>query len=326
MAHTAHATRTRFAPSPTGDLHLGGAYVALASWWLARRHAGAFVLRMEDLDPPRVVAGSAARILEDLAWLGLSWDEEHTQSARGDRYTHALASLHARGLTYVCDCSRAEIARVASAPHAGEELVYPGTCRDADPDRVLKRLGAVRLRVPHERVVIEDGVAGTFAQDLAADVGDFVLQRGDGVIAYQLAVTVDDVEMGITDVVRGVDLLPSTPRQAFLARLLGHEPPRTWHLPLVVDAQGARLAKRTAGAHLRTLRESGVGPEEVLGELGHALGLRASSDPCTLQELLETPIERWPPRSGEGWRIPARWAALEPASDRGAAQEDRNER
>jgi glutamyl-tRNA synthetase len=310
--------RSRFAPSPTGDLHLGGAYVALASWWMARRQKGAFVVRMEDLDPPRVVAGSAARILEDLAWLGLRWDEEHTQSARGDRYARALASLGSRGLTYVCDCSRAEIARVGSAPHAGEELVYPGTCRDADPDRALKRLGAVRLRVPKERVVVEDGVAGAFAQNLAEDVGDFVLQRGDGVVAYQLAVTVDDLEMAITDVVRGVDLLPSTPRQAFLARLLGHEPPRTWHLPLVVDASGERLAKRTAGAHLRTLREAGVRPEEVIGELGWALGLRVSRAPCNLQQLLETPFERWPPAAGDAWRIPARWAAL-------ALQGDRNE-
>ena len=301
--------RSRFAPSPTGDLHLGGAYVALASWWMARRLEGAFVLRMEDLDPPRVVAGSAARILEDLAWLGLAWDEEHTQSARFDHYARALASLSARGLTYVCDCSRAEIARVASAPHAGEELVYPGTCRAADPDRVLKRQGAVRLRVPNKRVVIDDGVAGTFAQNLADDVGDFVLQRGDGVFAYQLAVTVDDLEMGITDVVRGVDLLPSTPRQAFLARLLGGDPPRTWHLPLVVDAEGQRLAKRTAGAHVRALREAGVPREEVTGELAYALGLRASSDLCSSQQLLETPFERWSPRAVETWRIPARWAA-----------------
>jgi glutamyl-tRNA synthetase len=302
-----HATRTRFAPSPTGDLHLGGAYVALASWWMARRNEGAFVMRMEDLDPPRVVAGSAARILEDLPWLGLSWDEEHTQSERSDRYARALESLQSRGLTYVCDCSRAEIARVASAPHAGEELVYPGTCRDAAPDRVLRRMGAVRLRVPKERVVVDDGIAGTFAQNLAEDVGDFVLQRGDGVVAYQLAVTVDDLEMEITDVVRGVDLLASTPRQAFLARLLGHEPPRTWHLPLVVDAGGARLAKRTAGAHVRSLREAGVRPEEVIGELGHALDLRRSSDPCSLHHLLEAPLESWPPR-GDAWRIPARWA------------------
>ena len=302
--------RSRFAPSPTGDLHLGGAYVALASWWMARRQAGAFVLRMEDLDPPRVVAGSAARILEDLSWLGLDWDEEHTQSARGVSYARALDSLRARGLTYVCDCSRAEIARVASAPHAGEELVYPGTCRDADPDRVLKRMGAVRLRVPSERVAIEDGVTGPFAQNLADDVGDFVLQRGDGVVAYQLAVTVDDLEMGITDVVRGVDLLPSTPRQAFLARLLGHEPPRTWHLPLVVDARGERLAKRTAGAHVRTLREAGIRPEEVLGELAHALGLRTSGDPCSLQQVLAIPLEQWS-RSTAGWRIPSRWAALD---------------
>ncbi|HEY2515751.1 MAG TPA: tRNA glutamyl-Q(34) synthetase GluQRS, partial [Polyangiaceae bacterium] len=250
--------RTRFAPSPTGDLHLGGAWTALASWALARKARGAFVLRMEDLDPPRVVRQSAERILDDLAWLGLGWDEgpdvggpyaPYAQSQRGGLYAEAVERLRGQGLVYPCDCSRAEIARAASAPHAGEETVYPGTCRDKPIAREFKRDPAWRLRVPEgTRVSVEDGAVGTIEQDVGRECGDFVLQRGDGVFAYQLAVIVDDVAMRITDVIRGADLAPSTPRQVLLARLLGAEPPRYVHLPMVVASDGARLAKRTGGS------------------------------------------------------------------------------
>jgi len=300
---------TRFAPSPTGDLHLGGAYVALASWWMARRwgEAGALVLRMEDIDTPRVVAGSAARILDDLRWLGLEWKGgPFAQSERLPRYELALAALTARGLVYPCDCSRADIARVASAPHAGEETVYPGICRERDPARPMKRPPALRLRVPDENVSVDDSLAGVLSQNLARDVGDFVLRRGDGVYAYQLAVVVDDLEMGITDVVRGIDLLGSTPRQIFLAQMLDAGAPRYHHVPLVVDAHGERLAKRTAGAHIRGLREAGITPEEILGELAHALGLVASPRPCALSELLAASAEKIAPCT---FRIPDRWSA-----------------
>ena len=218
--------RTRFAPSPTGDLHLGGAWTALASWVLARRENGAFVLRMEDLDPPRVVRGAANRILDDLCWLGLTWDEgpdvggsyaPYTQSERFPIYEAALADLTRRGLTYACDCSRTEIAQVASAPHPGEEAVYPGLCRDREA-RAWKRDPAIRLRLPASlRVEVTDGALGAIVQELPRDVGDFVLRRGDGVFAYQLAVVVDDLAMHITDVVRGADLASSAPRQAYLA-------------------------------------------------------------------------------------------------------------
>jgi glutamyl-queuosine tRNA(Asp) synthetase len=288
--------RTRFAPSPTGDLHLGGAFVALASWHLARRAGGSFVVRMEDLDTPRVVRGSRERILEDLAWLGLDFDGPLVvQSERAGEYEEALATLEGRGLTYVCDCSRSEIAREASAPHEGEESVYPGTCRTKDPGRELKRAGAIRLRVPNEVVRVEDALMEPIDQDLAVSVGDFVLRRGDGIFAYQLAVTVDDLAMEVTDVVRGADLLSSTPRQVHLARLLGREPPRYWHLPLVVDAKGERIAKRTPGANVRALRQAGVTKEEILAELSLALGLTAEG------------LAR-KPRSP--WKIPAAWAAL----------------
>jgi glutamyl-tRNA synthetase len=268
--------RTRFAPSPTGDLHVGSAWTALASWEMARRAGGAFVVRVEDIDPPRVVRGAAKTILEDLRWLGLDWDEgpdvggacaPYTQSARAPLYEATLAWLAARGLTYPCDCSRAEIARVASAPHAGEELVYPGTCRDADPAREMKRIPAIRLRVPRGEIAFEDGVMGYFAHDVALAVGDFVLRRGDGVFAYQLAVTVDDAAMRITDVVRGADLLSSTPRQILLFRMLGAPVPRFWHVPLVVATDGSRLAKRTPGGTIKELREAGIRGEAVVETL-----------------------------------------------------------
>jgi glutamyl-tRNA synthetase len=299
--------RTRFAPSPTGDLHLGGAWTALASWVLARRVGGTHVLRVEDLDAPRVEAGSEARIVEDLRWLGLDWDEGPIpQRGRGALYEEAIAKLASQALVYPCDCSRAEIARVASAPHPGEEVVYPGLCREIDPAREMKRAPALRVRVPDETIVYEDSIAGNVRQNLAREVGDFVLRRGDGVFAYQLAVIVDDLDMGITDVVRGADLVASTPRQIWLARALGAPPPRYMHLPLVVAPDGSRLEKRTRGASVRELRERGLTAERIVGHLAFGLGLAPTSAPATPRAIVEqlgagAPL-RWP---REPWRIPA---------------------
>jgi glutamyl/glutaminyl-tRNA synthetase len=274
---------------------------------MARRAGGAFVVRMEDLDTPRVVRGSAERILEDLAWLGLTFDGPLVvQSERAGSYEEALTTLRLRGLTYVCDCSRSEIAREASAPHEGEESVYPGTCRTKPADRELKRAGAIRLRVPNEVVRVEDALMDPIAQNLSVSVGDFVLKRGDGIFAYQLAVTVDDLAMEVTDVVRGGDLLSSTPRQVHLATLLGGRPPRYWHLPLVVDAKGERIAKRTPGAHVRGLREAGVSREEIVGELGYALGITDAPTAGGIDALLLRPSLAKRPRSP--WKIPARWS------------------
>src|SRR5262245_58668823 len=212
------------------------------------------LLRIEDLDAPRVVRGATERILEDLAWLGITWDEGPVhQSTRFDHYATAVERLATRGLVYPCDCSRAEIARVASAPHPGEETVYPGTCRDKDPARAFKRPPARRLRVQDTRIELDDLVMGRYAQRLA-DVGDFVLKRGDGLYAYQLAVAIDDMEMGITHVLRGADLLSSTPRQIHLIQLLGGRVPEYGHIPLVVASDGSRLAKRTPGASVRDLK------------------------------------------------------------------------
>jgi glutamyl-queuosine tRNA(Asp) synthetase len=280
------AVVTRFAPSPTGDLHVGGAWAALASWVVARRDGGSSLLRVEDLDMPRVVPGSEARIEEDLRGLGLDWDGVPVrQSERSAAYHTALGDLARRGLVYPCDCSRTEIARVANAPHAGEESRYPGTCRDKDPGRVMKRPPAMRVRLPDETVTYVDLALGPVSQHLGREVGDFVLMRGDGVFAYQLAVVVDDLGAGVTDVVRGADLVTSTPRQIWLARVLGGTPPRYTHVPLVVAADGSRLEKRSASTTIRGLREAGVSPERIVGHLAHGLGLQAAATPSTSAEV-----------------------------------------
>jgi glutamyl-tRNA synthetase len=312
--------RTRFAPSPTGDLHVGGAWTAIASWALARAAGGATVLRVEDIDTPRVVAGSASRIAEDLAWLGLDWDEgpeaggthaPYTQSERASLYDARLAELAAAGLTYPCDCSRAEIARVASAPHAGEELVYPGTCRDAPREREMKRAPAIRLRVPDgASVAFDDLVRGHVEQRVDVSVGDFVLRRGDGVYAYQLVVAVDDAAMRISHVVRADDLLASTPRQLLLMRLLGvpsAEVPSYAHVPMVVAATGDRLAKRVGSTTIRALRERGLAASDIIGPLAHGLGLvSGDARPMSAREVAASlqPASRW---RLTPWPLPPAW-------------------
>lgn len=313
--------RTRFAPSPTGDLHVGGAWTAIASWALARAAGGRTVLRVEDIDTPRVAPESAGRILEDLTWLGLDWDEgpaagglyaPYTQSERTAIYDAKLAGLAAAGLTYPCDCSRAEISRVASAPHAGEEVVYPGTCRDAPQGREMKRAPAIRLRVPDgSMVAFDDQVRGRTEQHVDMIVGDFVLRRGDGVYAYQLVVAVDDALMRISHVVRADDLLASTARQILLMRLLGTAPehvPSYAHVPMVVAATGDRLAKRVGSTTIRALAARGLGATEIVGHLAHGLGLVAGEaralSPVELAASLEPPAS-W---RREPWPIPAGWS------------------
>ncbi len=278
--------RGRFAPSPTGALHLGSAAAAILCAAAARAANGELVLRMEDLDRDRVVRGGAEAIFEDLRWIGLTWDEgpdvsgpcaPYTQSERLGLYEAALSRLEDEGHLFLCDCSRAEIARSASAPHQGEEGPrYPGTCRAFGmKKRAFKRPPAVRLAVPHDersKVTVEDRVLGRIDEDVSAVTGDFVLRRGDGVFAYQLAVVVDDLTMGITEVVRGADLVSSAPRQALLARLLGGEPPRFAHVPLVVGDRGERLAKRARGVPLSDQRERGVHPAALVRAIAGAYG------------------------------------------------------
>jgi glutamyl-tRNA synthetase len=287
--------RGRFAPSPTGDLHLGSAAAALFCAAAARRAGGELVLRMEDLDAARVIPGKDAAIVEDLRWLGVSWDEgpdvggaaaPYVQSQRCDLYAGAIERLAARGLTYYCDCSRAEIARVASAPHAGEEGPrYAGTCRPHGMRaRAFRRPPAVRLAVPADaRIEVDDAVLGPIGEDVAAVTGDFVLRRGDGVFAYQLAVVADDLAMGVTEVVRGGDLASSAPRQALLARLLGGEPPRFAHVPLLLAPDGARLAKRAPGMTLRDQRAGGRSGADLARALARAYAhdLGDASDPVS---------------------------------------------
>jgi glutamyl-tRNA synthetase len=286
--------RGRFAPSPTGDLHLGGARTALCAWLAARRDRGAFLVRMEDLDRPRVVPGAAARILDDLAWLGLDWDGEVTvQSARTDRYDQALDRLRAAGHVFPCWCSRADIARAATAPHGpGDEGPrYPGTCRELTEEQkhqfsASDRRPSLRLRVPAGEVEWVDQVAGPQRQDVLATVGDFVLRRADGVHAYQLAVVVDDVAGGIEEVVRGDDLLSSTPRQVLLYRLLGAPAPRWAHVPLILGPDGKRLSKRHGSVAVRQLREAGLDAPRLLGQLAASLHLCSAGARVTPGELL----------------------------------------
>lgn len=254
--------RTRYAPSPTGAMHLGHARTALVAWLRARQAGGAIVMRVEDLDPPRVVEGAAEAFLRDHEWLGLDWDEgPFFQSARLADYDAAIAELGARA--YPCTCSRKEVREAASAPH-GQAPTYPGTCR-AGPTHP-EREAALRFCMETPRAYV-DRLAGP----QPAQRDDFVLRRRDGLHAYQLAVVVDDAAMGITEVVRGDDLRTSTPLQIALHEALGHTPPAFLHVPLVVGADGERLAKRHGAPPVAALRDAGWSPEQVLGVLARGL-------------------------------------------------------
>ncbi len=288
------AYRGRFAPSPTGAMHLGNARTALLAWLAARAGGGRLVLRVEDLDRPRLRPGMEERILAELRWLGLDWDEgpdaggpagPYRQSERLPLYRAALERLRDAGLVYPCFCSRAEVARAAQAPHGeGEEGPrYPGTCRDLSEEvrreRSPRRAPAWRLRVEPGPVAFEDRLHGRQAFDVATQVGDFVVARADGIPAYQLAVVVDDAAMGVTEVVRGDDLLASTARQILLYRALGAPPPRFAHVSLVVGPDGERLAKRHGALSLGDLRRRGVDPRRVVALLARLSGL-AGAEPA----------------------------------------------
>lgn len=234
----------RFAPSPTGPLHIGSLVAAVGSYVMARKSGGRWLVRIEDLDAPRVIPGCADDILRTLETLGFEWDGEVVyQSKRGDLYQEVLDSLEARGIAYSCGCSRADIARVSTAPHDGDgETVYPGTCRSGlSPDKVPR---SCRLRVPEEEICFNDLILGPQSFHLHSLCGDFVIKRADGLFAYQLAVVVDDAMQCVNQIVRGSDLLSSTPRQILLQKLLGYAMPEYAHLPLVNGPEGAKLSKR----------------------------------------------------------------------------------
>jgi glutamyl-tRNA synthetase len=295
--------RGRYAPSPTGEVHLGNAFSGLLAWLSIRSRGGSFVMRVEDLDRNRVRPGLAERILDDLAWLGLDWDEgpdrggpfaPYEQWARRERYTVALDRLRAAGRVYPCFCSRKDIAAAASAPQAaGDELRYPGTCRRLDPQQARRRLEdaerhAWRFRVePGERSRFVDLVRGGWGADQTEATGDFVVSRADDSPAYQLAVVVDDAEMEIDEVVRGDDLLLSTARQLLLYDALGWEPPVFGHVPLLLGPDGIRMSKRHAGITLRELRDSGLDPARIVGRLVWLAGLVEHPRPVAAADLVD---------------------------------------
>jgi glutamyl-tRNA synthetase len=260
----------RLAPSPTGSLHLGNVRTFLWAWLSARSRAGKVLLRIEDLDTPRVKPGVVERMIDDLAWLGLDWDGEiAVQSARRDYYREVHGRLGTS--LYPCRCTRADVTAAPSAPHEGEaEPRYPGTCRNYAGPAVCWR-----FRVEPGPVRFEDRLFGPQSIDVAGTVGDFVAAKAPDRPAYQLAVVADDVAQGITEVVRGDDLIPSTARQILIYRALGAVPPAWAHVPLVVGPDGKRLAKRHGDARIATLRERGVRPERIIGAVAEWSGLGA---------------------------------------------------
>lgn len=280
----------RYAPSPTGRLHLGNLRTALLAWLHARLHKGQFLLRMDDLDTPRVVPGSAEQIVQDLQWLGLDWDGEiEWQSQQQTRYQTTLTTLQQQGLVYPCFCSRKDIQQAASAPH-GKTAVYPQTCRNltafAQAERAQQKQAALRLQVAGE-IAFTDGIFGPQTEDMSADCGDFIVKRADGLFAYQLAVVLDDAAQGVTDVLRGADLLHVTGRQAWLHELLGFTVPQYWHVPLLLDKQGQRLSKRDGSESLAQWQAQGKTSEQVIACLVHSIGLFKSTPAMSANELLE---------------------------------------
>ncbi|MGK9253941.1 MULTISPECIES: tRNA glutamyl-Q(34) synthetase GluQRS [Paenibacillus] len=290
----------RFAPTPSGLMHLGNARTALLAWLQIRAAGGTFILRMEDIDGPRSRSEYAEAALADLRWLGIDWDEgpdiggargPYTQSERLPLYREALDRLAAQGRLYPCFCSRAELAAVASAPHglSSEGPAYPGTCRHLGEterqERGKAKEPSLRLAVDSARVVSFDDLAAGHQHTAPGAGGDFVVRRADGIFSYQLAVTVDDALMGVTDVLRGSDLLDSTPRQLLLYEALGFAPPRFAHVPLLMGPDGKRLAKRHGGISLSAIRETGARPEAAVGLLAYWSGLLDRPEAVAAREL-----------------------------------------
>jgi glutamyl-Q tRNA(Asp) synthetase len=289
----------RFAPSPTGPLHFGSLVAAVGSFCLARQAGGRWLVRIEDLDGPRVVPGASDDILRTLERLGLCWDGEVLfQSRRAAVYAGVLHELRQAGRVFACGCSRREV--LASAPHHGEEgPIYPGTCRDGLPPGRAAR--SWRLRVPEQKISFEDGVFGWRCQHLAREVGDFVLRRADGLFAYQLAVVVDDAACGVTQVVRGADLLGSTPRQIFLHHCLDYAVPAYVHLPLVLASNGEKISKRHGAVRIGD-RENGG--ESCGAQLWRALRFLGQPVPDELCRAPADEVLAWGTDCFELGRVP----------------------
>lgn len=276
----------RFAPSPSGRMHLGNVFSALLAWLSVRSRGGTFLLRIEDLDPQRCRPEYTDAVRRDLETLGLTWDREQTcQSLRTPAYAARFAELERRGMVYPCYCARDEL-HAAGAPHASDGTpVYAGTCRGlAAAQRARKtRSPAWRLVVPDQSFEIEDRLQGRYCENLARDCGDFIIRRSDGVYAYQLAVVTDDVAGGVTEVVRGRDLLSSAPRQNYLYTLFGASPPEYCHVPLLVTPQGRRLSKRERDLELGALQQR-MYPEELIGKLLYRCGALAYDEPISADD------------------------------------------
>ncbi len=282
----------RFAPSPSGRMHLGNIYTALAAWLCAKQSGGDFFLRIEDLDPMRCPRSFADLILSDLEWLGITWDNPEVpyQSDRTEIYEQYYQKLYKEGLLYPCFCSRAQL-HVADAPHASDgRVVYTGTCRRLTAEEIRekekRRSPATRCILPDREICFTDGHFGLQVFNLARDWGDIIIRRSDGVFAYQLAVTIDDGLMGVSQVVRGSDLLSSAAPQIYLFQTFGFQPPEYFHLPLLITQEGARLAKRDKAADLGFLRQQLAGPEPLIGYLAWILGQINKPEPMTAAELL----------------------------------------
>lgn len=288
----------RFAPSPSGRMHLGNVFSCLCAWLSARSQGGSIVLRIEDLDDRCKRPELTAQLIDDLAWLGLEWNEgPYYQHDRLDLYESALRQLQDTGLTYPCFCTRAEL-HAASAPHASDGApIYRGACRNLSAKEIARRSAlrapATRLRVPtvddlaNDVIEFVDRTYGAQCEALATECGDFLVRRSDGVFAYQLAVVVDDAAMGVTEVVRGCDLLGSTPRQIYLQHLLGLPTPRYAHIPLIMSPNGRRLSKRDRDLDLGELRARFGAPEALLGWLAGQTGIAPDTKPRSAEQLAE---------------------------------------
>ena len=277
----------RFAPTPSGRMHLGNVFAALVAWVSVRSRNGSLVLRMEDLDTQRTSEENARILREDLLWLGLDWDVETApQSQRSRVYDRYFDMLKQKGLLYPCYCTRSQLHTV-NAPHQSDgTYVYPGTCRDLTPQEqaAFHRAPAWRVKVPEENWLVDDMGQGLFIQNLRTQCGDFVVRRADGVYVYQLAVTVDDGEAGVTEVVRGMDLLGSAPRQMYLQSLFGFPHPQYGHVPMLLSSDGRRLSKRDKDLDLGVLRQH-VSPEKLIGVLAFSAGLIPKNEPISAREL-----------------------------------------
>ena len=282
----------RFAPTPSGRLHLGNLLCALLAYLSVRRQEGRFLLRIEDLDVPRCPERLSVQCMEDLRWFGFTWDEEPLwQSRRTAVYEEHLERLSRQGLIYPCFCTRAQL-HASVAPNLGDtQFVYSRACAALTPeeaDRLRQtRSPAMRLRVPDEEICFEDGLFGPQCENLEKDCGDFILRRSDGLFGYQLAVVVDDALSGVNEVVRGRDILSATPRQIYLLRKLGYAVPNYIHIPLLMDSEGRRLAKRDRDLDLSALSRRFTA-QELLGKLAFSAGLLAEERPAAMDELIET--------------------------------------